>query len=485
MVNTSSALRRQLLTGFLLGLWLLFPAAGLAAQQTGGTSLATDPVPEAAAAPGATDDAPVVMFPHGEWDRIWLSGQANFISQWHPAFHSPYQAKNSLTPEAQDAVSRVLTLYTGLRLTKTTEFLCNVQETGGHGVGEALGVGGFFNLDVVRNPTLSKAPYVARLMWHQIIPLGGGRVASEANPYSLFRELPARRLELRFGKMSLADFFDLNSYGTDTNFQFLNWAVDNNGAYDYAADTRGFTYAAMLEYHDRNYVVRFAEALMPKVANGIHLDADLSRARSENLELELHGKALPGHREGIVRFLTYVNHANMGTYIDAVNACRFGPDPATCVPDITNHPLGTTVKYGFGVNFEQPLNSWMGMFGRWGWNEGQHESYAYTEVDQTWQVGLAASGSRWGRKNDRAGLVFVTNGINHNHALYLADGGYGFLLGDGKLNYGRENILESYYTLHAWRGFFPALDLQYVAHPGYNMDRGPVFVTSLRFHVEF
>ncbi len=182
------------------------------------------------------DSTMTTMFPHAEWDRLWLSGQANFISQWHPAFHSPYQGKNSLSPEAQDATSRVLTLFTGLRVTDSTEFLCDVQETGGHGLGQALGVAGFFNLDVVRNPDLGAAPYVARLMWHQIIPLGSKRVVSERNPFSLFPELPERRLELRFGKMSLADFFDLNNYGTDSNFQFANWTVDNNGAYDYAAE---------------------------------------------------------------------------------------------------------------------------------------------------------------------------------------------------------------------------------------------------------
>ena len=435
--------------------------------------------------PTASDDSPLVMFPHGEWDRLWVSGQANFISQWHPAFHSPYQAKNSLTPEAQDASSRVLTLYTGLRLTSTTELLCDVQETGGHGVGEALGLAGYFNLDVVRNPTLSKAPYVARLMWHQIIPLGSRKIVSERTPYSLFRELSERRLELRFGKMSVVDFFDLNTYGTDSGFQFMNWAVDNNGAYDYAADTRGFTFEAMLEYHDKNHVVRFAEALMPKVANGIHLDVDLSRARAENLEFELYGKVFRKQPAAVLRLLTFVNHANMGDYRDAVDACLQSADPATCVPDITKHPLQTTVKYGFGVNFEQPLTEWAGLFGRWGWNEGQHESYAYTEVDQTWQIGAGANGRRWGRKNDRAGLVFVTNGISHDHALYLAHGGFGFLLGDGKLNYGRENIIESYYTLHAWRGIFPSFDLQYAVHPGYNRDRGPVIVPGLRLHVDF
>jgi high affinity Mn2+ porin len=467
--------------GLLLACLCLLAFRAPAAQQT-------DSSPQTPEAPANTpapvpNDPSLVMFPHPEWDRLWLSGQANFISQWHPAFYSPYQGKNSLTPEAQDASSRVLTLYTGLRVTKTTEFLCDVQETGGHGLGEALGVAGFFNLDVVRNPTLSKAPYIARLMWHQIIPLGSKRIASDRTPASLFRELPERRFELRFGKISMADFFDVNTYGTDSNLQFMNWAVDNNGAYDYAADTRGFTYAALLEYHDKNYVIRFAEALMPKVANGIHLDADMSRARAENVELELHGTVLKQRPPGVLRLLSYVNHANMGDYRDTVNSWL--ANPTTPVPEITNHPLQTTVKYGFGVNFEQPLNDWLGLFGRWGWNEGQHESFAYTEVDQTWQIGAGGNGGRWGRKYDRIGLVFVSNGISHDHARYLSLGGLGFLLGDGKLNYSRENIVEGFYTLHAWRGIFPAFGLQYVVNPGYNADRGPVVVPTLRLHLEF
>jgi high affinity Mn2+ porin len=359
--------------------------------------------------------------------------------------------------------------------------LCDVQESGGHGIGEALGLAGITNLDVVRNTTLSKTPYVARLMWHQIIPLGNKNTGAERTPYSLFSELPERRLELRFGKFSMVDFFDLNSYGSDTNFQFMNWAVDNNGAYDYAADTRGFTFAAMMEYHDRHWAVRFAEGLMPKVANGINLDANMGRARAENIELEFHRRVI-GRQEGVLRLLGFVNHANMGSYRQAIDNFLAGRTP---VPDITAHPLQTTVKYGFGLNFEQPLNDWMGVFARWGWNEGRHESYAYTEVDETVQIGLGGSGKRWHRRFDRAGLVFVSNAISRDHQQYLALGGFGFLLGDGRLNYGRENIVETYYTLHVWRGFYPSLGFQYVDHPGYNRDRGPVVVPTLRLHLEF
>jgi high affinity Mn2+ porin len=461
--------------------WLLcWPVAR--GQEAGGNGEAGQTPSSAQTEQSADPDPLPAMFPHPETDRVWVSGQANFISQWHPAFHAPYSGKNSLPPEAQDATSRVLTLFTGLRLTGTAELLCDVQESGGHGIGEALGLGGITNLDVVRNTTLSRAPYVARLMWHQIIPLSPKSVVADRNPYSLFSQLPERRLELRFGKFGLVDFFDPNSYGSDTNFQFMNWTVDNAGTYDYAADTRGFTFAALAEYHhNRHLTLRFAEALMPKVANGIHLDADLGRARAENIEVELHGKVMR-RQEGTVRFLSFVNHANMGDYRQAIDNFLAG---LTAVPDITAHPLQTTIKYGFGVNFEQPINDWMGVFGRWGWNEGRHESYAYTEVEETQEIGLGASGKRWQRKFDRAGFVFVSNGISRDHQEYLALGGSGFLLGDGRLNYGRENIVETYYTLHAWRGFYPSFGLQYVDHPGYNRDRGPVVVPTLRLHMEF
>jgi len=79
----------------------------------------------------------------------------------------------------------------------------------------------------------------------------------------------------------------------------------------------------------------------------------------------------------------------------------------------------------------------------------------------------------------------VTNGISADHQHYLQDGGLGFLLGDGNLRYGRENILESYYTLHAWRGIFVSVDVQRIWNPGYNRERGPAIVPGLRLHVDF
>jgi high affinity Mn2+ porin len=437
------------------------------------------PASDESASPEAIND-PVTMFPHSQTAHYWISGQDNVIFQYHPSFPARYSGPNSLTPGSRNAISNVSTLFLGYQVRKTTEVYLDVEEASGGGLSDGLGLAGFVNLDVVRNPTLSKAPYIARVMVRQVIPLSKETVEAERGPFGLATSLPVRRLELRAGKFGMADFFDNNAVGSDSHFQFLNWTVDNNGAYDYAADTRGYTYGVIAAYNDRNWGFQFAEALMPKVANGIDLVWNLHQARAENFELALYPK-LWKERSTAVRLLSFVNHANMGVYRDAVNNFLAGKTPS---PEITAHPLQTTVKYGFGVNVEQDFAHHLRGYGRWGWNEGQHESYAYTEVDETEQFGADLTGDAWHRKLDKFGAVFVSNGICADHQHYLELGGRGFLLGDGALTYGRETIFETYYTAHVWRGIFLGPDLQHINNPGYNRDRGPVLVAGLRFHLE-
>jgi hypothetical protein len=426
------------------------------------------------------DSGPASVFPHSETARWWISGQANTIFQWHPSFHALYSGPNSLNARHEHATSRVLTLYTGYQLTRHTEALFDLESAGGRGISNALGLAGFTNVDVVRNPTLGAKPYVARAMLHHVFALGKEEEKSQRGPLSLASTQPVRRLELRAGKMSLADYFDVNSVGSDSHLQFLNWTAVNNGAYDYAADTRGYTYAFIAEYQDRGWGLRFGEALMPKVANGPRLDFNLRRARSENFELEFRPGLLP-ERHTVLRLLSYINHANIGSYREAVQAFLAGTDP---VPTIEAHRRQGRVKYGFGVNFEQELTSSLRAFGRWGWNEGHNESFAYTEVNLAIEAGADFRMQRWGRPEDKLGLALMSNGISRDHQLYLQLGGSGFLLGDGRLTYAREDILESYYTAHLWRGVSLAPDLQWIEHPGYNKDRGPVLVPGLRLHLE-
>jgi hypothetical protein len=335
-----------------------------------------------------------------------------------------------------------LTLFTGISLTKSTEVLFDVESAGGRCISAALGMAGFTNLDVVRNPTLGSKPYPARYIIRQIIGLSKEMVDATPGPFGIAKKVPVRRLEFRFGKLSTADFFDVNSAGSDSHLQFRNWAVDNNGAYDYAADTRGYTYGAMLEYYDRGWALRFMEALMPTVPNGMILDWSLNRSRAENVELQLNRGFIPG-KDGVIRVLGFLNHANMGTYRDAIDTYLQGQ---TTVPDISATERYGTAKYGFGLNVEQQLTKPVRLFGRLGWNEGRHESYVYTEVNESAEVGAQFSGSTWKRPNDQIGVAEVVNGISGDHRRYLQLGGQGFILGDGNLNYGYEHITEAYYT---------------------------------------
>jgi high affinity Mn2+ porin len=456
---------------------LLTTATVVRAQDSAQVQAQTTPAP----ADDPANNDPEAMLPHFKDTRFWLSGQVNFIFQTHPDFYAAYSGKNSLRPHYEKATSRVMTLYSGVRLNDSTEVLVDIEEAGGAALSTGLGLAGNTDLDIVRNPQLSKAPYLGRGMIHKVFALSKDKVENERSFLSLFDELPRRRLEIRFGKFSMPDFFDQNSAGSDTHFQFMNWTIDNSGAWDYAADTRGYTVGFVADYEDRNWGFRFAEGLMPKVANGIDLVWKPWQAHAENWECELRHGAIP-KKAGVVRLLAYTNHANMGIYRDAIAQFQEG---LVAVPDITNHPWHITRKYGFGINLEQDLTRYLTAFARWGWDNGKTESFAYTEVDSTFAEGVRVTGAKWHRKQDRAGVAFVSNGIKKDHQVYLADGGLGFLLGDGGLNYGRENIVESYYTIHVWRGIYLAPGVQYIVNPGYNRDRGPVVVPTLRLHGEF
>jgi hypothetical protein len=464
---------------------LLFAMAGQ-------TQYLLAPVPEGlgSSAPSAEgrgpQEAPIVsMVSRAADSRYWISGQANIIYQGRIPFHALYEGANSFRNSAEYKTSMVGTLYMGLRPTRSlrynTDLIFDVEAAEGRGLSQALGLAGFTNLDVVRNPYLGKAPYIARYGIHQVFGLTQKTTSQTPGFFALAPSVPERRIELRIGKMTLPDFFDVNSIGSDSHLQFMNWTVDNNGAWDYAADTRGYTVGGMAEYDDKQWSVRYGLFAMPIVANGIDMDWAFSRARAHNGEFELRHSFVP-QRKGTQRILFYANRAHMGTYREAVDAYLAGTDKT---PTITLHEHFGALKYGFGYNAEQELTENLRVFGRFGWNEGQHESFAYTEVDQTVEAGADYAGTRWHRPVDKIGLAMVSNAIKRDHQNYLKYGGLGFLLGDGNLRYGRETIEESYYTWHAWRGLFYTLDVQHIDNPGYNRDRGPAWVGAVRAHIDF
>ncbi len=379
-------------------------------------------------------------FPHfaqsddTDWtnDRFWLTIQANFIRQQQPSFPALYSGPNSLSAAKEHATSRVETLYSGFRITENLEFFFDLESAGGGGLSNALGVAGAPNLDVVRNPALSQSPYVGRVMLHYTLPLSKEMVEAARNPLALASRVPKRRLEFRLGKLSTVDFFDLNSVGSDSHLQFMNWSTVNNGGFDYPrripADT---PYGLLIEYYDQRWALRYGEFLMPTLANGITLDWNIVRAGGQNLEYEFRPELIK-RRQTVFRGLAFLNRANMGSYNEANDNYLSGKD---ATPDITLSRRQGRVKYGFGLNAEQELTSTLRAFGRLGWNNATTESYAYTEIDHTGEFGADLRGKLWKRPADKIGAAFVVNGISKVHAEYLALGGLeSFILGEGGLN---------------------------------------------------
>ena len=414
----------------------------------------------------------------GILSRFWLSGQANLITQYHPSFRADYSGPNSFSSAIEVETSRVFTLYSGFRITDSTDVLLDVEATSGANLSHLRGLAGFTNLDLAGAP--DSRPYFARLLVHHVFGFGNESVEAGRGPLQLANQLPARRLEIYAGKMSVVDFFDVNAIGGDTHLQFLNWAIDNHATYGYPADTRGYTYGILCEYHEPSWALRVAEALAAKVDSPDHLDANLARSRATNVEIEMRHNLLR-RRVGLVRVLGELTHGPFGNYREAIDAYLSGQDSK---PDVSAHRRKGNRKYGWGINVEQELNPVLRAYGRAGWSEGRREAVAYTEAEQSYSGGFDLRGARWKRGYDKFGFAAVSSGLSVDHRRYLALGGMGSILGDSGLNYGRENIVEAYYTARIRKWMYAAVDAQRIWRPGYNRDRGPVLVVSFRLHLE-
>jgi len=417
-----------------------------------------------------------------DWIPPYLvGGQATVVWQHLPAFRSPYAGARSLLPGPEDAVSHSYTLYTGLRLLPWLDVYVAPEMIRGNGIGGGFGLAGYTNGEVIRNPAAGQDPYLGRAFLRATIPLGADVEEAEPGTLAIGGPEPRRRLVFTGGVLSAADVFDTNRYANNTRAQFLNWSFINDTAWDFPADTRGYTRGASAEWIDDAFAIRLGVFQMPTVANGLDLDGDLFDSHGDQLEVELHPSLLPSGPLTL-RLMAYENRATMGDYRDAVALAR----RTDTTPDVTRTRQRDTLKYGFTANLEQPLtdDGATGLFGRFGWNDGATESFAYTEADWTASIGAQVAGGPWRRAPDRVGIAVAANGLSDAHADYLAAGGVGFDLGDGRLHYRPETIVEAYYLLQLVRWVGVTLDYQLVADPGDNAARGPVSVVSIRVHLE-
>ena len=455
----------QLLAGLLGLTW----AAYAPAQQAGSE----------AAAPAA-EPAPDSYLP------LLLGAQYTLVVQKQSALRSPYQARLSLHPQGDHQETHTIGVYGGWAPSRWGQMYFDAEKFMGAAVSGATGLGALTNGDVVREGVgLKKQFYIARVYARFMLALGPASGAVARAQDQIPGVEASTRLELKVGRLSVSDDIDKNRYAGATRTQFMSSSLWQNTAWDYAANTRGYSDGAMLAYISPQWALRYAMFRMPLYANGQTLET-LARARGENLELALTPQSL----STVVRLLAYRNTARMGDYLQALaQAAATGT-----VPSVQATYREGRHKFGFGVNAEQPLtdSGETGLFLRLGWNDGKTEDFAFTEVDREVSFGGQLAGGHWRREDDRCGAGLAIEGLSDPHREYLAAGGSGFALGDGRLSYGHEEVFETYYRAQwLWSARGAQIraqlgpDFQYIQNPGFNRDRGPVRFYSMRLHLEY
>jgi high affinity Mn2+ porin len=416
-------------------------------------------------------------------DSAWnFHFQFTGIIQYNPPFHSPYIGQNSFLPNAERAYSVTSTAFLGRKLWSGASVYFNPEMAGGQGLSSTLGIAGFPNGETFRIGSDQTVVYVARIFVKQQITLDKDHFDTlEDGTNQVTERVSRKRLTINFGKFGMADFFDQNSVSHDPRSDFMNWSLMNNGAYDYPANTRGYTYGLILEYYTPGWAIRAGTALEPTYANGPTLNFNWNKTNSETLEIQkdysLHEQA------GTIRLLLYYNTSKAPAYQTVIDEYKNGTD--TTLDVIYGKAYGGK-KYGIGINCNQAISSRLAGFFRIGWNDGKTATWAFAEIDNSGSLGFKYYGIGKHRATDNIGLAFVSNGISSDHRDFLNTGGYGFMIGDGKLpHYTRENIAELFYEVKLFENLFATVDYQFVSHPAYNRDRGPVSLLAARVHIYF
>ena len=407
-----------------------------------------------------------------------VHGQVTVIDQGNLAFRSPYAGINSLPGKAEGRETADVSLDIGQRLWRGAEFWVEPEFDQGFGLHDTTGVAGFPNGEgakVGRDIFYLRVP---RLFLRQTIDLGGDVSKVDADLNQLGGTQSANRLVLTIGKFSVTDVFDTNPYAHDPKHDFLNWAAIDAGSFDYAADAWGYTIGAAVEWYQGPWTLRAGLFDLSQVPNGEKLDPGLH-------QFQIIGEgerryAIAG-KDGAIKVTGFLSRGRMARFEDAI-ALGEALGPAPDVALVRRYRS----RVGVDVNLQQKLADDLGLFARAGWAQGDVEPYEFADIDRTVSAGLSLSGKRWGRPDDTFAIAGIVNGISKIHQAYLADGGLGILVGDGRLPHpGTENIIETYYSIALAKFLNLSVDYQFVDHPAYNTDRGPVSIFAARLHAQF
>jgi high affinity Mn2+ porin len=466
--------KKKFVIAFLLGRAICMPMSANAQEEQ---AIAE---PELANAQEAQATAePEKNIPEERWNAKF---QQTYIWQDKPAFNAPYTGANSLRTAQEEGRSSTVTAFFGYRPWQGGELYFDPEMSQSTAMSGLHGLGGLTNAEQQKSSGPNPVFYRARLFLRQTYGFGGGQDGVESGQNQLAGMVDKRRLVVTVGNLAVTDIFDKNAYANDPRTQFTNWAFLTQGAYDYASDARGYSWGAAAEYYYDDWAFRIGRFMVPIQSNGLPLDTRISKYHGDQFEIE-HSHTI-GDQPGKVKVLVFRNKENMGSFADAIAYAQANGG----TPDVANIRKDN-VKIGYGLNLEQAIRSDVGLFVRASRNDGNTETYSFTEIENSISTGVAVKGDSWGRSDDTFGVAFAQNGLNAAHREYLALGGLGAFIGDGQINYRPEKIIEAYYNASIYKKKDKSVALmagiQHITNPAYNADRGPVNVFTLRIHSEF
>ena len=416
-----------------------------------------------------------------DWPRVadWnVHGQFTFIGQGYPSFRSPYEGTNSLQGSRQAKNTTSATAFIGIRPWEGGELYLNPELMQGFGLSGVHGVAAFPNGEAQKSNYPFPRFNMPRMFLRQTWGFGGEQETIPDGPNQLAGKQDISRLTVTVGKFSVIDFFDANTYAGEPRTGFMNWNMYGGGSYDLTMDRLAWTWGAMAELNQKAWAFRAGYFLLPAVSNVDNFDMHIPDRGEYIAEWEYRYTLLA--QPGRFRLMGWINHGTMGGFADALAL----PLSSANYPDITLTRRVRT-NYGFVANIEQAINEDFGVFSRVSWSPGEVELLGWTDADATASFGGLLKGTSWGRPNDKVGVGGVVEALSGIARRYFEAGGLGILIGDGQLNYHYEKALEAYYgyALNGWSTF--TVDYQFIVDPGYNADRGPVSVFSLRYHAEW
>ena len=420
----------------------------------------------------AADNAPV------ESEQWSIHGQLTFVDQYHPGFKSPFRGTNSLDPGSRGDETADVTLFAGVRLWNGGEFYVNPELDQGFGLSTSVGVAAFPSGEAYKVGKDNPYMRFARVFFRQTINLGGAAQNVEPAANQLGGTRTADNFIVTIGKFAPTDIFDANTYAHDPRGDFLNWAIIDSAAFDYAADAWGYSYGIAGEWTQSWWTLRVGLFDLSTIPNTTSLDTGFQ-------QFEIVAEGEERHtwwgEDGKLKLLGYFNRGRMGSYNAAV---ALGVATST-TPD-TSRVRRYASRPGGALNLEQQIDGNLGMFVRASLNDGSQETYEFTEINRSLAVGLSLKGNQWARPLDTVGVAVEMASISRAAQSYFAAGGIGILIGDGQLpRYGMEDVLEAYYSAQWTDWLATSLDYQFVANPAYSRERGPVSIFGVRLHAQY